>query len=229
MWGLCVILLTCAFGNAFASEEEFCATEPLKACKFEVNENLIPYTESKLIELCKKLDDYYKCTKDHKFSAGEVCGWPFIIKSAEAMVGELCYKKTSLKSRYLMNIVCIMDIINDSRYSCGNSSETVYGLLTNLPGHEMYQSEKKQCMKSIYELDCYGHSIKSSCSPDSYLTFNEFVTRTNLYGLHCKDFLDFNLVVSSLIYMSEHSHINNIQPHSIILPPPEKEIVESAY
>ncbi|GFW85740.1 hypothetical protein TNCV_853891 [Trichonephila clavipes] len=40
-------------GNAFASEEEFCATEPLKACKFEVNEDLIPYTESKLMRLCK--------------------------------------------------------------------------------------------------------------------------------------------------------------------------------
>ncbi|GFQ74453.1 hypothetical protein TNCT_595181, partial [Trichonephila clavata] len=177
----------------------------------------------------RKLEDYYKCTKDYKFTAGELCGWPFIIKSAEAMVGELCHKMTSLKPRYLRNIVCIMDTIGSFHYSCGNSSEVIYDILLKLPGHEMYQTEKEQCMKSVHTCDCYSSSIKVTCGFESSLTFNEFITRSNFYGLHCNDFLDFDLVSKSLIYMAHNTRVNNGHRHTIILPPPEKKSIESTY
>ncbi|GFS51909.1 hypothetical protein NPIL_68401 [Nephila pilipes] len=211
MWFLYLVLLAYSSETTFASNEEFCATEPLKACNFYIHSNYVPFSNAQLTRMCRRMEEYSECIVRHRFLPEELCGWPLIIKSAEAIIGELCHRNTTLRRRYLETIPCVMGVVINSYNTCLKATKKVYSVLRTFPGHDVFPGELDTCMRSVHISDCYAFIISMKCGSDGFLTYNEFVSRTDLYGLRCRDFAEFEMASKSMAFITHHLTISNLQ------------------
>ncbi|GIY23116.1 hypothetical protein CEXT_398351 [Caerostris extrusa] len=186
-----VLFLLVGFTSDVISEESHCpANSPIQFCKLEVNEGLIPWNREELNRFCTRMNQYFNCFNEFKFSTGDLCGWAVQLHHMHRTISDMCKNRTSLAHKYLMALPCYKKIKDLHLESCNNvSEEMVVSLGKFSTNAEVFDKNPKivGCIRGTTLKECLGLKIFHECGREPYYLFRELDRKSHYHLLFCKN------------------------------------------